>query len=148
MEYWLEEYFQLDEKPNLAIGVNLNTKKLREVSDWLKTEYPVNLIQVNEIISKLLLGKSTTDFSKEFIRWFAEKLKKETSSPIIIIEIEILFEPSFRLDPLTIFKQVSRNTSLLIMWPGEYKNKILSYASPEHTHYRTWANPGVEIIQI
>lgn len=148
MEYCIEEYFQLNEKPDLAIGVNLNTKKLGEIADWVKTEHLVPLVHINRNISKLLLGKSIAGFSKEIVGWFSEKLKETNPSPILFKEIEILFEPSFTLDPLAIFKQVSRNTSLLVMWPGEYKNSILSYASPEHTHYRTWANPGVEIIQI
>lgn len=148
MKEYLKEYFQLDRKPNLAIGVNFNTKKLRDVSEWIKKEYSTTLIPADKNISILLLGKSATLFSKEIIEWFSEKLKKNNTSPILLIDIEILFEPSLELDPLTIFKQASRNTSLLVLWPGEYKNNILSYASPEHAHYRTWARPGVEIIQI
>lgn len=138
----------MQEKPNLTVGVNLSTERLNQTADWAVIEYSVPRVSVNKEISKLLLGKSAPTFSKEIIDWLSKRINEIEEEPILITNFEILFELSFELDPLTIFKQLSRNSSLLVMWPGEYKNNILSYASPEHAHYRTWANPGVEIIQV
>ena len=144
----LRDHFLLNKKSNLSIGVSLNIERLRIFADWAKSEYSATSISANKEIGKLLIGKPTANFSREIIDWLSGKIKEAEEKPILITGIEILFEPSFELDPLTFFKLVSRNTSLLVMWPGEYKNNILSYASPEHAHYRTWADPGVEIIQV
>jgi len=138
----------VNKKTNLTIGVNLNTEKLRKFAEMAKSEYSIRSISLNKGISRLLIGKPTANFSKEIIDWLSEKIKEIKEKPILITDIDILFELSFQLDPLTIFKQLSRNSSLLVLWSGEYKNNTLSYASPEHAHYRTWADPGVEIIQV
>ena len=138
----------MNKKTNLTIGVNLNTEKLRKFAEMAKSEYSIRSISLNKGISRLLIGKPTANFSKEIIDWLSEKIKEIKEKPILITDIDILFELSFQLDPLTIFKQLSRNSSLLVLWSGEYKNNTLSYASPEHAHYRTWADPGVEIIQV
>lgn len=144
----LNEYFRLNTKPNLTIGVNLSVKKLQQTADWIITEHSVSYISLNKEISKLLIGKPTANLLANILDWLYNKLKGIEKNPILLTDFDILFEPSFELDPLTIFKQVSRNTSLLVLWPGEFNNKTLSYASPEHTHYRTWVNPGVEIVQV
>ena len=144
----LRDYFSLQEKPNLAVGVNLNTERLLKAANWVKTEYALPSVSLNKKISKLLIGNSATTFSRKIIDWLSRKIKEIDEDIILFTDIEILFQPSLKLNPLTIFNQISRNTSLLVMWPGEFKNNTLSYASPEHAHYRTWANPGVEIIQV
>jgi acyl-CoA reductase-like NAD-dependent aldehyde dehydrogenase len=36
-------------------------------------------------------------------------------------------------------------TRLIVMWPGTYRNGVLAYAVPEHSHYRTWNDPQVTI---
>lgn len=39
---------------------------------------------------------------------------------------------------MMLFKLIARNNQLIILWPGDYLNGVLAYASPEHNHYRTW----------
>jgi hypothetical protein len=142
------DYLQLNKKSNLIIGVNPNNEKILKFADWAKTEYSLTAISLNKEISKVLIGKPTAKFSRIIIDWLTAKSEVMNENPVLITEINILFEPSFELDPLTLFKMVSRNNSLIVMWPGEYKNNFLIYAIPEHAHYRTWINPGVEIYQI
>jgi hypothetical protein len=146
--YTLDEYFQLEKKPNLAIGVNLKIDRLRKVSNWINNKYSISVINVNKDLSKLLIGKTEDALSRKIVDWFIAKKNETETRPIQFSGIEILFEPLLKIDPLKIFKQVSRNVVVLVLWPGEYRNDILSYASPEHAHYETWADPGVEIIQI
>ena len=121
---------------------------MKEVTNWIEKEYLIPIVNVNINISKLLIGKTKDAHSREIVDWFIAKKNETRNHPILFSGIEILFEPYLKIDPLKIFKQVSRNTTVLVMWPGEYKNDNLSYASPEHAHYKTWADPGVEIIQI
>lgn len=144
----LRDYFSLEEKPNLAVGVNLSTEELQQAADWVVREYSIPSIWLNREISKLLIGKSDTTYPKEIIDWISKEIIEIDEKVILFTDIEILFEPSLNLNPLTIFKQTSRNTSLLVMWPGEYKDNTLSYASPEHSHYRTWEKPGIEIFKV
>ena len=144
----LRDYFLLDKKPNLTIGVNLSTEELHKAADWVKSEFPVPDISVNKELSKLLIGKSKANFSKEIVDWISEKIKEVIEERSMRRSRSIFLEPSYELDPLTIFRQASRNKKLLVLWPGGFRNNKLSYATPEHTHYRNWVDPGVEIIHI
>ena len=144
----LRDYFLLDKKPCLTIVVNLSIEELQEASNIIKSNYLIPSISITRELAILLVRKPQADKSKEIISWISEKIQEIVEEPILLTNIDILFEPSFELDPLTIFKQASRNKSLVVLWPGEYKNKNLSYASPEHAHYKTWADPGIEIIHV
>jgi hypothetical protein len=68
--------------------------------------------------------------------------------PSALSYIDILFEPSLELDPLALFRQLSRVTPIVVAWPGMVSSSGLSYAMPEHANYRLWTNPEVEIVAL
>jgi hypothetical protein len=57
----------------------------------------------------------------------------------------LLFDPTLKLDPLRLMRDVGRVTRLVITWPGSYVDSVLAYAVPGHSHYRTWRKPEVFI---
>ncbi len=61
--------------------------------------------------------------------------------PVLLTDINLLFEPSLRLDPLRLFLDASRQARLIAAWPGAWSNSALAYAEPAHAHYRVWRNP-------
>jgi len=63
--------------------------------------------------------------------------------PLLVTQIDLLFEPSLRLDPLTLLRGLSRQRPLLVAWPGSFQNGVLAYAVPEHSHYRIWPRPDL-----
>jgi len=73
-------------------------------------------------------------------------LDQSAPGPIICVDIDLLFEPSLQLDPLLLFRQASRTKRLIVAWPGSFDGLVLSYAVPEHGHYRAWRNPEARIV--
>ena len=144
----LEEYLTMEFHPQLIVVVNQSIIELQKVSDFLGSQYHYPCVYVNKELSKILVSKPNVNFLGDIVSWFYSIIDKHKISPIIIRDIDFLFEPSFKLDPLVIFRQASRNRKLLVFWPGEYINNKLSYATPEHAHYRTWGNPGIEILNV
>jgi hypothetical protein len=144
----IRDYFLLDHKPNLAIGIDLSIEELHKTANWVVSEYHMPVISLNKELSQLLIRKQQANYSKEIIDWVSQRINEIEEEPILVTEIDILFEPSFKLDPLVIFRQASRNKKLLVLWPGEFRNNKLSYATPEHAHYRNWGNPGIMIIHV
>lgn len=71
-------------------------------------------------------------------RSFHEEMLRQAPGPVICTDIDLLFEPSLGLDPLKLLRDASRQTAIVVMWPGQTKDTVLSYAVPEHAHYRTW----------
>ena len=68
-----------------------------------------------------------------------------SSGPVLCTNIDWLFEPTLKLDPLRLMRDVSRGTRLVVTWPGSYVDDVLAYAVPDHSYYRTWRKPEVFI---
>lgn len=68
--------------------------------------------------------------------------------PLILYRVDVMFESQLCLDPLVIFRQMSRAVPLVVTWPGSYDGDTLSYAAPGHAHYRAWRNPQVGIVPL
>ena len=71
-------------------------------------------------------------------RNFFEIFDDYQPGPVLCTDIDILFDPLLKLNPLQLFLSCSRRTTLVIAWPGSYHDHTLAYAVPEHAHYRIW----------
>lgn len=72
-------------------------------------------------------------------------LEDARPGPVVCTEIDLLFEPSLSLDALAMLREASRLTALVVTWPGTFADGYLAYAVPEHSHYRVWRNPEVQV---
>jgi len=105
-------------------------------------------ISIGKTLSEDFLSGKLSDMAS-LQSWLADRVREIPTSTILLSEIDFLFEPSFHLDPLVIFKRASRFNRLVVLWPGMYsKDKVLSYAVPEHSHYRTWRNPDAAVFPL
>ena len=57
----------------------------------------------------------------------------------VLHRMEILFDPQLRLDPLKSLQQIARRHNLLVVWPGTYDGRYLTYAEPGHPEYRRYS---------
>lgn len=70
--------------------------------------------------------------------WIERLTAAQGDSPVLCTEIDLLFEPSLRLDALAILHACSTYQRLVVLWPGEFVRSGVSYAEPDHAHFRTW----------
>lgn len=138
----------MPQQPQLLIVVNNSVRVLHSVSDKIIAEYKLPCVSVNKDLSKSLIGQPNANHSRDTLNWISLKIKEIDKEPLLLQDFDLIFDPTLKLDPLVVFRQTSKNKKLLVLWPGNFNNNILSYASPEHAHFRTWANPGVEIIHV
>lgn len=67
---------------------------------------------------------------------------------VVLDNIEILFDVSLKLDPLTCLQQLSRNTTLIASWNGLIDNGNLIYARPGHPEYRKYDARDLLIVEL
>jgi len=58
--------------------------------------------------------------------------------PVMLYDIELLFEPALQLDPLRALKAASRSRILFALWPGTFEGGNLTYAEPGHPEYKQY----------
>ncbi len=76
----------------------------------------------------------------------AAAIREAVGDPLWLTDISLLFEPSLALDPLALLQRLAERRNLIVLWPGTWDGHTLTYAVPEHAHYRTWSDPRVRII--
>lgn len=111
--------------------------------------FPVEWVRfsIGKSMSTYLVAQEEGRYSLLIPNWLEDTLRKMAPGPVVCTDIDILFQPALGLEPLSIFRRISRYTNVVVLWPGVYKDGTLSYARPEHKHYHFWKNlDGIEII--
>ena len=128
----------------LTLIVEREIVKLERLLPQLPETWQV--IKIGGELSAFLLVSSEADRSRTSRGWLLDELRNRSPGPVVCADVDLLFHPSLNLDPLVLFRQASRHTKLVVMWPGTYSKGVLSYAVPEHNHYRFWKNlEGMDI---
>lgn len=69
-----------------------------------------------------------------------EDLLIEANSKVICLDfIEILFDPSLQIQPLSLLKNLSKNYTLVVAWRGVYQDNTLIYSEVGHPEYYKYA---------
>ncbi len=118
-------------------------------------EAGIALLNISKALSSFLMTLSANERGRFSQKWLTERLANFQSGPVLCTCPDLLFEPSLKIDPLSLFRQAARIRQIIVLWPGEYSTNTLSYAVPEHQHFQTWKitdsllrQPAVTIRQI
>lgn len=130
--------------------VSPDIQKLEETVARLSSTYDYPCLSVDQELCAALLSTAPKHRSHAADRWTRSRLDEFAPGPIVITGITLLFDPSLRLDPLKLMRDVGKRTRMIVAWPGNYVSDVLSYAVPSHGHYRTWQRPppGLKIVAL
>jgi len=62
----------------------------------------------------------------------------KAESPVVLDNLEILFDKDLKQDPLRLLQGISRNRSVLASWNGTVAGSKLMYAETDHPEYRCY----------
>ncbi len=122
--------------------------KLEQMADALLSTYDWARLSVGKELSNVLLPTRLQRRSHKARQWMSARLGSIKPGPVLCTEIDLLFEPQIELDPPTLFHDLGRICHIVVTWPGSYQGDILTYAVPEHSHYRTWRKPGLPVVTL
>ena len=137
-----ESYFRLV----LLVGVagSGKTNLLREFSN----SQNVPLMNLNLELSAKLIDLTPHHRSIRISNLVDEILQKHNQSLIILDNIELLFDPDLKQDPLRLLQGLSRNRTILTSWNGALNQRRLSYAIIGHPEYFYSDNPDAIIVEM
>jgi hypothetical protein len=109
------------------------TRVLREVAQDLGTK----VINVNLALSAELLELTAKQRALRLPGILDQIVDKE-QSPVVLDNIEILFDKDLEQDPLRLLQGISRNRSVVASWNGTTVGSKLIYAETGHPEYRSY----------
>jgi hypothetical protein len=112
-----------------------------QILEKLSTEIQesgVSHLNISKELSTSLMTVSSSERSRFSQKWLIDTIAIFQNGPVLCTCPDLLFDPSLKIDPLSLIRQVARIKQLIVLWPGEYSTNTLSYAVPEHHHFRTW----------
>ena len=111
----------------------------------LAEEYNTKIINLNMELSARLLELTEQQRSIKLPGFLAE-IAEEYPEPIIFDNIELLFDKSLKLNPLTLVQEISRNLIVVSSWNGSCHQGNLIYAESSHPEYRKYDNIEVLVV--
>lgn len=117
------------------------TRVLREVAQDLGTK----VINVNLALSAELLELTAKQRALRLPGILDQIVDKE-QSPVVLDNIEILFDKDLEQDPLRLLQGISRNRSVVASWNGTTVGGKLIYAETGHPEYRSYDLADLTIV--
>jgi hypothetical protein len=117
------------------------TGVLQEVAE----EVGSSVLNVNLMLSGELLELSAKQRSLR-LPGILEKIVEATTVPVVLDNLEILFDKTLKQDPLRLLQGISRNRAVLASWNGALAGGRLSYADTGHPEHRSYDSIDVMIV--
>ena len=98
----------------------------------------IQSISINKELSDALKDIPAEQRGRFARSWLKDTIAGIQQDLIVCSNLDLLFHPSFKMDPFALICQLTRLKKIVFLWPGNYSSNVLSYAIPIHHHYRTW----------
>ncbi len=120
-----------------------------EVEDgrYLAEGLGIRRITVGEKLGEELLEIPARRKPLKVVGLLEDLLDDAGDSGVLLDRIEILFEESLKVEPLTLLRSVSRRRLVVVMWSGEIEAGNLVYGVPGHREYRSYPARDVALVR-
>lgn len=118
------------------------TAVLRELAE--QEEWP--RININLELSERLLEFTQRQRALGAARILADLIDEKGGDTVLVDNVELLFSPELKQDPLRLLQSLSRNRTIVAAWPGVLEGGQLLYAEPSHPEHRRYSKPEATII--
>jgi hypothetical protein len=127
----------------LLVGMTGSGKTgvLRDVAE----EFGTSVINVNLALSCELLELTAKQRSLR-LPGILEQIVTNAQSPVVLDNLEILFDKDLKQDPLRLLQGISRNRAVVASWNGTMTSGRLLYAETGHPEYRSYDSVDALIV--
>lgn len=128
------------------ILTNPQIQILDEISEKIQS-FGIKHFNISRALSNALMTVSTAERDRFAQEWLKDLIRGIREEIVLISHPDLFFHPSLKIDFFTLIRQISRSKQMIVLWPGEYSTDALSYAIPDHHHYRVWKISDSTLIQ-
>ena len=129
----------------LLVGENGSGKTsiLRGVAN----DFGSSMININLSLSSQLLELTAKQRSLR-LQGILAQIADKTQSPVVLDNLEILFDKDLKQDPLRLLQGLSRNRVVVASWNGTFTSGRLLYAETGHPEYRSYDSVDALIVNM
>ena len=144
LERLVGEIGDLQSKLILLVGNGGKTRLLRTLARRLNAA-PFNVgVKLGHRLAATPV--SERGFStNELLREITDSARGD--APLMLDNLEVLFEPSLKINPLDLIKRLAHSRRVVAVWPGEMRDDRLVYASMGHPEHRDYTRDGVVVFE-
>ncbi|MDD4616710.1 MAG: BREX-3 system P-loop-containing protein BrxF [Alphaproteobacteria bacterium] len=114
---------------------------LRNIAECFGT----SVININLALSSELLELTAKQRSLR-LPGILDQIVDKAYAPVVLDNLEILFDKELKQDPLRLLQGISRNRAIVASWNGTYNGRKLSYAEAGHPEYRSYESVDALIV--
>ena len=119
------------------------TGVLRDVAQ----EFGASVVNVNLAVSSALLELTHRQRTLRLAAIMNE-IAEQSQSPVVLDNLEILFDKDLKQDPLRLLQGISRNRVVVASWNGTCADGKLVYAEMSHPEYRRYEQVDSLIVRM
>lgn len=119
------------------------TGVLRDIAE----EFGSSVVNVNLALSGELLELTAKQRSLR-LPGILDQIADQAPSPVVLDNLEILFDKDLQQDPLRLLQGISRNRAVLASWNGIMNSGRLMYAETGHPEYRSYDSVDALIVDM
>ncbi len=98
-------------------------------------DFQTSVVNVNLVLSRELLELTAKQRSLR-LPGILDQIADQAQQPLVLDNLEILFDKDLKQDPLRLLQGISRNRAVVSSWNGTFSNGRLVYAETGHPEYR------------
>jgi hypothetical protein len=117
------------------------TSVLRDIAE----QFGSSVVNVNLALSSELLELTTKQRSLR-LPSILDHIVDQLQSPVVLDNLEILFDKDLQQDPLRLLQSISRNRTVVASWNGIVNFGRLVYAETSHPEYRSYDSVDAMIV--
>ena len=117
------------------------TGVLRDIAE----EFGTSVININLALAGELLELTAKQRSLR-LPDILDRIAARDRSPVVLDNLEILFDKDLKQDPLRLLQSLSRNRTVLASWNGTMNCGRLLYAEAGHPEYRSYESVDALIV--
>lgn len=108
----------------------------------------VPVLNVGADISRRLLDLTERQRVLQLPKLLEDALTGIPDNLTVLDNIEVLFTPELKQDPLRLLQGLSRNRTIVASWLGNVEGGHLTYAAPEHPEFRRYPSADLLVVSL
>jgi hypothetical protein len=113
----------------------------------IASDFGSSIININLTLSNGLLDQTGKQRSLRLPE-ILNQIMNKAQSPVILDNLEILFDKDLKQDPLRLLQGISRNRTVVASWNGAFIGERLIYAERGHAEYRHYDSINALIVSM